>query len=94
MSLATNCMLLKVMLLRAEWEAIGYGSNCRIDNAETDLPEPLSPTKATVSPELIEKLAPLTAEIWVSPAPKETSKSFTSNNGTVIRTSFLDQKHP
>ena len=81
------------MLLRVECDALGYGSSCKIDKADTDFPEPLSPTKATVSPGLIEKLAPLTAATWASPVPKKTSKSFTSKIGLVIRKSFLDQKH-
>ena len=34
-------------------QALGYGRSCRIESAVTDLPEPLSPTSASVSPRSI-----------------------------------------
>ena len=43
------------------WRAAGYGSSCRIESAVTDLPEPLSPTSATVSPRSISNETPRTA---------------------------------
>ncbi len=49
---SSNSRPLKRMLPEG-WEAVGYGSNFRIDSALTDFPEPDSPTSATHSPRLI-----------------------------------------
>ena len=52
------------------------GSNCRQDSAMTDLPDPLSPTSATVSPVSTWKDTPSTTRL----APKATARSRTSSN--------------
>ena len=43
-----------------------------MDSAVTDLPEPLSPTTATVSPLTISKEMPRTALTSLAPRPNET----------------------
>src|SRR5712671_6242957 len=57
----TNSSPAKRMLLSGVWAAAGYGNSCRIDSAVTDLPEPLSPTSANVSPRSSANEACLTA---------------------------------
>ena len=56
------------------------GSNCTVDNAETDFPEPDSPTNATVSPLLTWKLTPFTASVVSPSCRNETRSSFTSSS--------------
>ena len=57
--------------------AAGYGSSCRIESAVTDLPEPLSPTSATVSPRPISNETPRTASTTRPPVSKCTARSST-----------------
>src|SRR4029453_9517937 len=61
-------------------EALGYGSNFRIDSALTDFPEPDSPTSATHSPRLTEN------ETWstASVLPNATERSRTSSRGWLM----------
>src|ERR1700687_2581796 len=70
----TNSSPAKRMLLSGVWAAAGYGNSCRIDSAVTDLPEPLSPTSANVSPRSTAKEACFTASTAGAPrqAPEGT----------------------
>src|SRR5712671_907160 len=73
----TNSSPAKRMLLSGVWAAAGYGSSCRIDSAVTDFPEPLSPTRANVSPRSSANDACLTASTAGAPRqpPKVTLRS-------------------
>src|SRR5882757_2397147 len=57
----------------------GCGMSCRIDIAVTDLPQPLSPTTASVSPSLIWNDTPSTARLTPSGVRKCTCRSSTSS---------------
>ena len=54
----------------------GIGSNCRMDNAVTDLPEPDSPTIATISPRFTVKEIVFTAVVVAISVTKSTLRSF------------------
>src|SRR5215467_12536069 len=62
-------------------EAAGYGSSRRIDSAVTVLPEPDSPTSATVSALPISKEICLTAWVVLPPLRKATERSSTETRG-------------
>src|SRR5215470_7709214 len=63
------------------WWAFGYGNSFMIERAVTDLPEPDSPTRATVSPFLMSNDTRSTASTCRSPCPKATDKSRTERSG-------------
>ena len=64
-----------------------------MESAETDLPEPDSPTSASVSPLLSEKETWSTASVVLPPWRKATERSLTSRSGSLMRRSFADQAH-
>ena len=78
--------------------ADGYGNSFITDSAVTDLPEPDSPTSATVSPLLISNEMRSTASVTRSPWRKATERSFTSRSfsavasTTLTRTSCADRR--
>src|SRR5262245_64077827 len=61
------------------WCAAGYGSSLSTDSAVTDLPEPDSPTSATVSPFLISNETRLTAIVSRTPWRNAMERSLTSS---------------
>ena len=60
------------------------GKSCMIDKALIDLPEPLSPTKASVWPLLSEKLISLTASKTPEGVLKLTERFLTLSNDSSI----------
>src|SRR5690606_30329012 len=70
-------------MLPVTW-AGGSGNNRRIDMEVTDLPQPDSPTMATTSPSLMEKLIPLTARLVPSWLTKWVVRFSTSSNAILL----------
>src|SRR3954453_9712976 len=64
--------------------AAGEGRSLRIDNAVTDLPEPDSPTSATVSPRAMSNDTRSTAHISRSPWRNATERSRTSRSFVAV----------
>src|SRR5581483_2178271 len=56
-----------------------------MESAVTDLPEPDSPTSATVSPRLMSKLTPFTASTALAPEPKVTARSLICRSASLMR---------
>src|SRR6185437_6243302 len=65
-------------------DALGYGSNFRIDSALTDFPEPDSPTRATHSPRLISNEIRSTATDTPLGWWNATERSRTSSSGWLM----------
>ena len=68
--------------------SINYANNCNIDNDVTVLPEPDSPTIATVSPLLILKEIFFTAEVLSEPVTKSILKFFIWRRGSFIKRNY------
>src|SRR5262249_61070697 len=64
--------------------AAGYGSSLRMDKAVIDLPDPDSPTSASVSPLPISNEMRLTASVSRPPEVKAIERSRTLRRGSVI----------
>jgi hypothetical protein len=62
------------------WCAAGYGKSFSTESAVTDLPEPDSPTSATVSPCLMSKEMRSTARVSRAPCRNAIERSFTSSS--------------
>ena len=62
------------------WCAAGYGRSLSTESAVTDLPEPDSPTSATVSPFLMAKEMRSTASVSRAPCRKAVDNSLTSSS--------------
>src|SRR5215475_9951842 len=76
-----------------ETTAGGSASSLRIEYAVTDLPQPLSPARPTVSPSKIEKLTPSTELTGLSPPMNRTLRLSTSSScgpGSIVVTVFSD----
>src|SRR5690242_19671596 len=63
------------------WLADGYGKSFITESADTDLPEPDSPTSATVSPLRMSKEIRLTASTSRPPARNATERLRTESSG-------------
>src|ERR1700730_15504931 len=76
------------------WCAAGYGKSLRIDSAVADLPEPGSPTNATVSPLPMSNDTRSTASVWRSPKPKATERSRMERRGEVMKSAGQVRRYP
>src|SRR5262245_29800105 len=65
------------------WRALGYGKSCMIDSAVTDLPDPLSPTRAADSPRSMSNETWRTASTSPASTLNETERSQTESSGLI-----------
>src|SRR3546814_4297320 len=68
---------------------IGSGLSRITVDAVTDLPEPLSPTRQTISPGITSRLRPRTAWARSPPFGRATLRSRMLSTGVLLRASFM-----